>query len=291
MERRSAELFLAVVEHEGVTRAAEALYMTQPSLSAAIRSLEKRYGVTLFVRSGRRMTPTEAGVALIAPARQIIADVERAEHVVQQVVSLRAGELVLSAVSGHAAHPLPGLVARLKVAIPDVKIVIFDGSAESVESDLREGRCEVAITDSIVRFGDDLCEHRAADEEIVLVVQDESASLPDPLPRVRLEEVPLVLELGDRWLRSELEGHLKNVVVECAQRHAMWELVAHGAGAALMSGGSAARALPGKRFLALDPPVRRPFIIAHRAGAPSAAATAVLTAMGMQCPPDQSGRR
>lgn len=74
MEPRAAEYFLAVVEHGGVTRAAQALYLAQPSLSEAIRRLEEELGVVLFERSGRGLVPTPAGRALVEPARRIVAD-------------------------------------------------------------------------------------------------------------------------------------------------------------------------------------------------------------------------
>ncbi|OLL76824.1 Cyn operon transcriptional activator [Pseudonocardia sp. Ae168_Ps1] len=282
MERRAAEYFLAVVEHGSMTAAAGALYISQPTLSVAIRKLEQQLGATLFERSTRALTLTDAGRSLLEPARQILVDIDRAQRTVRDVVSLRGGELAGPAVPAHAVDPLPALVARLRERLPDVRVVLRSGSTDAVETDLRAGRCEAAITDGPVRAGDELCHHQGEDQEIVLVLP-EGSSLPDPLPRHRLNEMPLVLELEDRWLRSELGEYLTHVVVDCEHRQAMRALVSSGAGAALMSRGTAARAVPDHTIVALDPPPRRPFVVVHRGGAPSPAVTEILAAAGMAC--------
>jgi DNA-binding transcriptional LysR family regulator len=65
MDLRRLEYFLAVVEHGRVTVAANELHVAQPSLSQAIRALERDLGAELFVRNGRGLTPTPAGLALV----------------------------------------------------------------------------------------------------------------------------------------------------------------------------------------------------------------------------------
>ncbi|WP_433506356.1 LysR family transcriptional regulator [Pseudonocardia halophobica] len=280
MEPRAAEYFLAVVEHGGVTRAAQALYLAQPSLSEAIRRLEEELGVVLFERSGRGLVPTPAGRALVEPARRIVADVERARRTVEEVVALRAGELVIAAVPALAVDPLPELAAALRRRLPGVRLVLLDGTAEGVETDLRAGRCEVALTDGPPADRDPLCRHDAGGREIVLVTTG-AEELPEPLPRFHLAEVPLVTELGDSWLRAELGE--PRTAVECAHRQALWELVAAGAGAALVSRAGAARELPGARTVGLDPPLHRPVVVAHRPGPLSPAVAAFLEVAGLGC--------
>ncbi len=87
--------FVAVVDHGGVTKAAQALYISQPSLSQAIRTLEKRLGATLFDRAGGRLTLTDDGRRLYAAARRILIDVENAKARVVAVRALEAGRVDL----------------------------------------------------------------------------------------------------------------------------------------------------------------------------------------------------
>src|SRR5215831_5888260 len=97
MDLRRLEYFLAVVEHGRVTAAAAALHVAQPSLSQAIRALERDLGVELFVRDGRGLTPTEAGRALVEPARQVLGDLSVARSAVDSVVDLGSGRLEVAA--------------------------------------------------------------------------------------------------------------------------------------------------------------------------------------------------
>ncbi|MEU1853423.1 LysR family transcriptional regulator, partial [Streptomyces sp. NPDC019990] len=78
MDIRQLEYFLAIVDRGGFSRAASALYVSQPSLSQAVRALERDLGSELFHRIGRRAVLTEAGRALIEPAREAVRGLETA---------------------------------------------------------------------------------------------------------------------------------------------------------------------------------------------------------------------
>src|SRR6185369_4288711 len=111
MDLRRLEYFLAVVEHGRVTSAAAALHVAQPSLSQAIRALERDLGVELFRRDGRGLTPTEAGRALIEPARQVLTDLSQARGAVENVVDLSAGWLEVAARDLLCVDPLVEVLA------------------------------------------------------------------------------------------------------------------------------------------------------------------------------------
>ena len=78
MELRQLEYFLAVVEDGSFTRAAARLYMVQSSLSASLLRLEKELGTDLFIRGRKGAELTDAGRALLQPARAALHDAERA---------------------------------------------------------------------------------------------------------------------------------------------------------------------------------------------------------------------
>ncbi|HEY9875211.1 MAG TPA: LysR family transcriptional regulator, partial [Candidatus Obscuribacterales bacterium] len=95
MTLEQLRIFLAVAEHSHFTRAAEALYITQPAVSAAIQSLEQEYSVKLFHRIGRHIEITEAGKLLQVEAQKIIEQVALTERGLRELNNLQRGELKL----------------------------------------------------------------------------------------------------------------------------------------------------------------------------------------------------
>src|SRR6266545_6967319 len=126
MELRQLRYVLAVVDHGGFTRAAAAEHIAQPSLSQAIRTLERELGVELFHRLGRRVTLTPAGKALVGPARQVLRDLATVQAVVADVQGLRAGHLDLVALPTLAVEPLAGLLGRFRHAYPQVAVRVAE---------------------------------------------------------------------------------------------------------------------------------------------------------------------
>ena len=80
MELRELKYFLAVAREENITKAAEYLYITQPSLTRQIQNMEREVGQPLFSRAGRKMVLTEAGMLLRKRAEEIVALYEKAEN-------------------------------------------------------------------------------------------------------------------------------------------------------------------------------------------------------------------
>lgn len=195
MDLRLVSYFVAVIDHGGVTKAAQALFIAQPSLSQAIRSLERQLGVELFDRSGRRLTLTADGQSFSGPARQILADVERARSKVHEVRDLDTGRLNIAVLSTLSADPLPELTSRLHQSHPGILLSVLDpGSSSGVASRVRKGEAELGLTDLPVK-SDTLQTRELWDQEIALVLPPDLAEgLPDPVPLEALKEIPLVLE-------------------------------------------------------------------------------------------------
>ena len=107
MDTRKLKYFLAVVDHDGFSRAAEHLLIAQPSLSQTIAALEKELGVPLFHRIGRRAVLTEAGKELVGPARLVMRNLDAAQSAVQSVRGLRSGRLDIVTMPSPGSSPCP----------------------------------------------------------------------------------------------------------------------------------------------------------------------------------------
>ena len=106
MDVRQLRYFLAVVDHNGISRAAEQLRVAQPSLSQAIATFERELGMPLFHRIGRGLVLSEAGIALVGPARVVLRDLDEAKAVMSSLKGLRGGRIDIVTMPSPGMEPL-----------------------------------------------------------------------------------------------------------------------------------------------------------------------------------------
>src|SRR5262252_716908 len=123
-EVREMRYFMAVAVRLHFGRAAEALHISQPPLSRAIRALEEQLGVTLFARSRRRVELTAEGAHFLGEARRILESVERAAAGVRALAAGEKGRLRIGFVSLADYGVLPGLLKAYKTAQPGVALAL-----------------------------------------------------------------------------------------------------------------------------------------------------------------------
>jgi DNA-binding transcriptional LysR family regulator len=125
-------IFLAVSEHLHFTRAAEALYITQPAVSAAIQSIEQEYSVKLFHRIGRHIEITEAGKLLQIEAQKIIDQVALTERGLRELNELQRGELRLGSSLTIGNYWLPDKISNFKRQYPGIFVNCTLANAEEI---------------------------------------------------------------------------------------------------------------------------------------------------------------
>ncbi len=281
MDLRRLRLFLAVVDGGGMTRAAEAEHVSQPSVSQAIRELEAELGTPLFHRVGRRVVLTAAGEALVEPARQVLRDVETGRAAVEAVAGLAAGRLDLVALPTLAADPVAPLVGRVPARAPGRRhrprrprrrrrrwsTWSPAASASSASPPSRSSIPASPATRSGTRTSS-RCSRRARTRRT-------------PWPSRTLARFPLVTAPPGTTTRTQLEeafaeaGVTPRIAVVTAQREAILPLVLAGAGATLFPRPLAEQAAAlGAVVVSLRPRLTRPVHLFHRVGPLSPAAEA-----------------
>ncbi|HEX6360485.1 LysR family transcriptional regulator [Actinophytocola sp.] len=146
MDVRQLRYFLAIVDHGSVHRAAQELFVAQPSVSQALRSLERDLGTDLFHRTGRKLVLTPAGERLIDPAREVLRGVELARATVEAVNGLRSGRLVIVSMPSQAVSPLAPMVSRFRAAFPLVEVAVRAAATPpEVISAVRAGTAELGM--------------------------------------------------------------------------------------------------------------------------------------------------
>jgi DNA-binding transcriptional LysR family regulator len=146
MDVRQLRQFLAVVDHGSVHRAAQHLFVAQPSVTQTIRRLESDLGTELFIRRGRGLVLSPSGVALVGPAREVVRALDVARETVAAVDGLRGGRLRIASMPSQVVSPLTGLVASFVERYPGVQVAV--GAAprpDDVREALRRGFAEVGV--------------------------------------------------------------------------------------------------------------------------------------------------
>jgi DNA-binding transcriptional LysR family regulator len=143
-------IFVAVAEREHVTRAAEALHVTQSAASAAIAALEARHDVPLFHRVGRRIELTDAGTMFLAEARGVLAKAASAELALAEYGGLKRGSLRLVSSQTIAAYWLPERLAAFHQRYPQIELSVAIANTEGAAKSVRDGDAELGFIEGAI---------------------------------------------------------------------------------------------------------------------------------------------
>jgi DNA-binding transcriptional LysR family regulator len=243
MDVRQLRYFLAVVDHGSVNRAAAALHVAQPSLSQAVRALERDLGLDLFRRVGRRLVLTDAGTALIGPARQVVRGLETARAAVTGVADLRTGRVEIAAMPSQSVEPLARMIKAVTEKHPGLSISVRSAfTAEDVVEEVRSGRTELGLVGASEPLADARVVVRPIGRQrFVLVCPADGPFAPDTV--VRHEDLAgqrLIVGQHGTGMRRVVDeiragGVELTAVVETEHREAVLPLVLGGVGVAVLA--------------------------------------------------------
>lgn len=145
MELRVLRYFLAVAREETISGAAEALHVTQPTLSRQMMELEEEVGTTLFLRGKRRITLTEEGMFLRKRAQEIVSLVEKTEAEFKTADSPVSGDVYIGGGETEAMRLIARAAHRLQAAHPHIAYHLFSGNAEDVTERLDRGLVDFGV--------------------------------------------------------------------------------------------------------------------------------------------------
>ncbi|MGH9175403.1 MAG: LysR family transcriptional regulator, partial [Vicinamibacterales bacterium] len=147
-------VFNAVIEHETMTAAAEAEGISQPAISAHIKSLEGFFGTPLMERSGRRVRPTAAGLLVADYTRRLLRLSDEMCRGVADLEGLRAGQLALGASSTAGEQMLPAVLGRFHRLYPGVQLVLSIGNSGEIVEAVLDRRFDLGIVGRIADHPD-----------------------------------------------------------------------------------------------------------------------------------------
>ena len=240
-------IFIAVAEREHVTRTAEALGLTPPSVSAAVASLEREFGTKLFHRVGRGIVVTEGGRLLLDEARALVNRAEAVKLAMREFTGLGRGRLEIKASQTIASHFLPPRLVDFHRAYPGVALAVSVGNSAEVVGAIIGGNVELGFVEGPEEeFGDPrlAIELIAMDELIMVANSDHPWAISHKLTVEDLTAGKWVLRENGSGTRAAFVKTLDalgvpygklDIAIELPSNEAVLAAVLAGAGAAVLS--------------------------------------------------------
>lgn len=234
-------LFRTVADHGSITRASEALHISQPAVSAQVAALERQVGAKLFDRQPRGVRLTAAGEVLVGYARRIDQLEQEAKRALEDHLNLRSGRLSVGASTSIGSYLLPEVMGRYARRHPGVQLDLTISNTESIQQRLEDGTFDLGLTEGLAPA--DTFEIEVFREDRLILIVPPGHPLVDQ-GRVHLRQVLdfplLVRELGS-GTRAVLEqafaqrGFELRPAMSLGSSEALKRAVAAGLGLALVS--------------------------------------------------------
>lgn len=228
MDIRALRYFTEVVRQQSFTKAAEHLFVTQPTISKMMKQLEDELGVPLFIREGRSFRLTDAGQVAYEHGQDVLAAMTRMKTELSDLVSLERGELVcgLPPMSGGAF--LAPVVSAFRERYPHIELKLVEDGAVAIENSVRRGLLEVGA--AVLPVDDAAFDHLSIARDHLCLVAP-AGSRWHGRERVKLADVadwPIVFYPDDFTLsRRILDGFARlGKKIRIAGRSAHWDFIA-----------------------------------------------------------------
>jgi DNA-binding transcriptional LysR family regulator len=233
------EAFVQVAAHHSFSRAAEALQLTQPSITARIQALERELGEKMFERGGRSVRLTDAGTILLPYAERILQMLREAKESVEEVRSVQAGRLRLGSALTISTYVLPRILRTFHSRYPGVEVMVHTGRSEQVLNMLLSDEVQVGLAHSLVHPDVETVDLYA--DEVILVANPDHPFAANR--QATIEEVgsqPVILaDRGSSYYSLthglfRQAGVVPNVAMELDSMEATKRMVEEGLGIALL---------------------------------------------------------
>jgi DNA-binding transcriptional LysR family regulator len=269
------ETFALVVELGSFSAAAERLELTQPAVSTQVRQLEKRLGLRLLERVGRRAAPTAAGRELLAHVRTISASVGAAMEALTRHSTGVMGRVRIGTGATACIYFLPQILHDLRVQFPSLEIIVRTGNTADMLKALEENSLDLGLV-TLPATGRIFDVRPVLADEFVAIVSPGAAKLPAKVTPAVLATLPVVVyESGsntrtivDTWFARA--GLPLKPAMELESVEAIKQLVGAGLGCAIVPRMAVSKASATSPFVvrSLTPKVQRTLALVMRRDKP-----------------------
>jgi len=244
MELRQLEVFCRIVETRSFSKAAREVGLTQPTVSAHIKSLEEDLGIRLLDRMGKEALPTKEGEVLYRFAKRVLALVTEAKQEILRVRNVVKGSIKIAGSNIPGEYILPGLIARFQKRYPDISVKLEIMDSREVARKVSSGEFEIGVLGA--RMSDARLEYtKFLEDELVLAVPpDHPLAGQGRVTLNRLKEFPFVIRERGSGTRMSMEEMVARkgldpdefkVAVELGSTEAVKEGIKAGLGVSFIS--------------------------------------------------------
>ncbi|AQW58380.1 DNA-binding transcriptional regulator OxyR [Vibrio owensii] len=198
MNIRDFEYLVALAEHKHFRKAAEACFVSQPTLSGQIRKLEDELGTALLERSSRRVLFTDSGLQLVEQAKRILSEVKTFKDMASGQSGAMTGPMHIGFIPTVGPYLLPKIVPRLKEEFPELELFLHEAQTHQLVRQLEEGKLDCLVLASV--------DETAPFKEIEVYNEPLSVAVPCDHEWAGLDHIDM-LDLNGRTVLALGDGH------------------------------------------------------------------------------------
>ena len=220
MNFKQLEIYVNVIKYRSFSRAAEEVFLSQPTVSTNIQSLEAECGVTLLMRSTREVVPTRAGKVFYEYANEVLSLRDKALRAVHSSASSVSGTLEIAASTVPAQYILPGILAGISAEYPELFFSLRQSDSREVVRCVSDMEAEIGIIGTQIEDNNCLFEPFIRDELVVITPNtSEYEKTDDNFSLRRVCREPFLVREGGSGTRREMEHALLRAGVEPSSLH------------------------------------------------------------------------
>jgi DNA-binding transcriptional LysR family regulator len=244
MELNQLKVFCEVVRKKSFSKASEAVFMSQPTVSLQIRALEQELGTRLLDRQGREVRTTRSGEVLYEHARRILQLADQARQAIEQLKGLIKGELTIGASTIPGGYILPDLLAEFKRTHPGIELDLVVGDTKEIVQKVLDNEVELGVVGTKEK-SDKLIFDTFITEKLVLIIPAHTQWFTHAITTVEeLKKVPYILRESGSGTRTTIKRKLEeigtketdlNIVMRLGSTAAVKRAVESGVGVSIVS--------------------------------------------------------
>lgn len=244
MELKFLEIFCKVVEERSFSKAAEALFLTQPTISSHIKNLEEELNIKLLDRLGRDVVPTKAGEVLYKYAKEIVNLKKNAVQALDEFKGIVKGRLIIGGSTIPGEYILPEYIAGFKKTHPDITVTLKIGDTQDIIDMLLNGSVEMGVVGSKTNDKRIECKEFLKDELALIASGRHFKKSKAKIDKKDLKNLPIIIREKGSGSRKTIEEIFKmhgidienlNIVAEFGSTEAVKQAVKSGIGVSFVS--------------------------------------------------------